>query len=301
MRQFLVILGLTALVWLGVSMSEPTEYPVDVKVTFSGYDSVRYAVVYADTAVTLRVTSSGFVAIGQSLKHRKAQLTLTPEGNGSRRALAMKQVCLAFTKSRVGITQAVGSADSLRLVLAPRESRTFRPTLENVEFSFAEQYGLYGEPVIVPAEVTLYGPREALDKIDHLPVAETHLANIHSSGHHRLALEPVWDKVGDIRPSQAEVDIYLPVEAYVEHEYEVPIEVLNADTSVQLKLYPQEVTLRVWIAQRDLHRSPDFRVGIDYNDILVHGKHITPRLMQFPDYIRPRCIEPEEVQCVIIK
>ena len=35
MRQFLVILGLTALVWLGVSMSEPTEYPVDVKVTFS--------------------------------------------------------------------------------------------------------------------------------------------------------------------------------------------------------------------------------------------------------------------------
>ena len=44
MKHFLVILGLTALVWLGVSMSENDEYPMRVRVEMTGYDTVRYFV-----------------------------------------------------------------------------------------------------------------------------------------------------------------------------------------------------------------------------------------------------------------
>ena len=93
----------------------------------------------------------------------------------------------------------------------------------------------------------------------------------------------------------------MPVEAYVEREYKVPIQVAGADTSVAVHIYPSEATLHVWVAQRDLHREPEFTVTVNYSDILANGSRIVPQLTEFPGYMRPRGIEPAEVQCVIIK
>ena len=54
-RNFLVILGLTALVWLAMAMSERKEYNLPVKVKMTGFDTKRYAVVSADTLMMLQV------------------------------------------------------------------------------------------------------------------------------------------------------------------------------------------------------------------------------------------------------
>ena len=67
MKHFLVILGLTALVWLGVSMSEERTYPLRVQVVMTGYDTIRYAVVEADTALDVQVKMSGFDAFLHSI------------------------------------------------------------------------------------------------------------------------------------------------------------------------------------------------------------------------------------------
>ena len=69
-RSFLVILGLTSLVWLGMAMSETKEYNLPVKVSFSGFDTKRFAVVGADTSMTLQVESTGFNAFILSLNKK---------------------------------------------------------------------------------------------------------------------------------------------------------------------------------------------------------------------------------------
>jgi hypothetical protein len=127
------------------------------------------------------------------------------------------------------------------------------------------------------------------------------VTDIKASGSYRLPLEPVWKQYPDVHPSSSEVSVYIPVEAFVEREYHVPVTVSGADTNVELRIYPEEVTLRVWVAQRDLARTPDFEVVIDYGEVLQHKSTIQPRLQSYPSYIRPRSIEPGEVQCVIIK
>jgi hypothetical protein len=81
----------------------------------------------------------------------------------------------------------------------------------------------------------------------------------------------------------------------------VPVLVAGADSSVSVHVYPPEVNLHVWVAQRDLHREPEFSVTVDYADILKGGSNISPQLKEFPGYVRPRGIEPNVVQCVIIK
>ncbi len=296
-----MILGVTALVWLGVSMAEPTEYPVLVRVEIQGYDTVRYAVVHADTALALRIESDGYRALLYSLRQERPVLQLTLEGDAERHSVAAADVYDMLKNQMGGIIGVSGNIDSLRVVLAERNHRTYRPRLDKVDFSFAEQYGLYGQPTVTPSEVTLYGTEEALASIEDIFVAKASVKDISASGNYVLPLEPVWERYIDVKPSCREVSVYLPVEAYVERDYRVPIEVAGADTTVELRLYPEEAVLHVWVAQCDLQRSPDFTVAIDYSDVLAHKADITPRVVGFPSYVRLRSMEPKSVQCVIIK
>ena len=59
--------------------------------------------------------------------------------------------------------------------------------------------------------------------------------------------------------------------------------------------------MRVWVAQRDLAHEPEFTVSINYREVLAHEGRVAPHLSQFPSYVRLRNVEPQEVQCVVIK
>lgn len=297
MKQFLVILGLTALVWFGVSMAETDTYTLPVRVEMSGYDTLRYAVVRADTALNLRIESNGFNALIHSIRGERPTLQVDMS---NRNVVAGREVCELARRQLAGLTSAATDKDSLRLVLAERSKRTYKPVIDDVEFAFAEQYGLYGEPTVSPTEVTLYGPEADLRQIDEIRLEATKIEGIAQSGSYRLQLKPVWKRYADVHPSVDEVDVYVPAETYVEREYKVPIQVVDADTNVELHLYPETATLRVWVAQCDLQRVPEFEVTIDYADVVAH-RTLTPRLSQFPTYLRPRSVEPAEVQCVVIR
>lgn len=299
MKQFLVILGLTALVWLGVSLGVKSEYTLPVRIEYSGHDTVRYAIVHADTICTLRVESTGYEALLRSIFDERPVVHINL-GEG-RRAIGADEVCSLARQQLRGIRNAEAEVDSLRIVLVPRACRTYRPLLDKVTFNFAEQYGLYGQPTLEPAEVTLYGPEEDLDRIDEVHLAPVTIDGIDASATYRLALQPIWTEYTDVHPSCTEVRVHVPVEAYIERQYTVPITVTGADTSVLLRLYPEQVTLSVWVAQRDMDRTPEFEVTIPYADILTHGDRLSPQLTQFPDYLRPRSLQPAEVQCVVIR
>lgn len=303
MKQFLVILGLTALVWLGVSMSDVREYPLHVRVEMTGYDTVRYAVVHADTALSLQTEMSGFNVAAMQILGLKRTVSVEMNDDGLRRAVALSDINdnLRQQLAAIGVRRINAGRDSLRLVLAERQHRTFRVSLDSVHFSFSEQYGMYGEPKITPAVITLYGADSILATIDAVHVERMDIDNISATATYRLKLDPVWERIGDVRASAKEVEVYLPVEPYVEREYHAPIVVDGADSSVRLRLYPDEARVRVWVAQRDLERIPEFKVAISYDDVLAGANHLTPRLVQFPSWVRPRSVEPREVQCVIIK
>ena len=149
--------------------------------------------------------------------------------------------------------------------------------------------------------MTLYGPKEALDRITSVSAISYKVVNISSSGSYEIPLDDSWRDYGDIRSSATAVTVHLPVEAYVDREYSVPIEVVGADTNVHYRIYPEEATVHVWVPKSALDKTPEFRVAIDYQDILNHESTQTPRLLEFPSYLRPRSLEPSQVECVIIR
>lgn len=301
MKQLLAILGITALVWLGVVMSEEGEYEVVARVEVTGYDTLRYAVVRADTALTLKVRATGYAAFLHSLSAKPLYLQVEMKEVDGSKAMAVEQLVGEVRRGMLGAVLLDAGTDSVRVVFARRGSRKYVPRLSGVQFLFADSYGLYGEPIVEPAEVELYGAEEVLEHIEEVSVVDTTIAGIHESGWYTLPLKAVWGKEVDVRVSCVEVRVYVPVEAYVERQYVVPITVMGADTSVSVKLYPSQVTVNAWITQHDIHHMPQMTVALDYADIERSPNKVAPSVVQYPSYMRLRSVEPAEVQCVIIK
>lgn len=301
-KQFLAILTITALVWLMVSMSETSEYPCTVRVEYEGYDDVRYSLLQADTVLQLQLQCSGYDVFLRSLKGETPTLKVKMPGTGLHRSVSVASIGGEIKEQLGGgIVKFSSQKDSLRIVLAARSFRTFRPQLDDVQFSFAEQCGLYGEPVVSPAEIVLYGPEEILDKIPSVKAKKQKIDNIAASSTIELELDPVWRSLGDVRASDNKISVYLPVERYVEREFRIPVQVEDADTNVRIRIYPENVTVRAWVPASNISHNPELKVVVNYADVLAENKSVQLRLVEYPSYLRPHTIVPNQVQCIVIK
>lgn len=317
MLSFIIILALTALVWFVMAMSEVHEYSVKMKVELSGFNHNQYAVVQADSSVTLQIESTGFNALLFSLKRKPLVLNLDMNAEvvrsyshrGERgtllcRAVAMDDLgdILANVLSEKGMRQVGSAKDSLKLVLSERKSKVFRVDISDVNVSFAEGYGLYGEPSVTPSEVTLYGDEESLAKIESVHVSPVKINSLMRSGTFPLSLDTSW-RSDDVFASTNTVMLKLSVEQYVEREYVLPIEVSESDSTTRLNLYPDKVTLRVWVPKRDiaLVTADRFSVSVDYRDVIPRANKLQVHLTRFPQAVRVHSLSPEEVKFVVIK
>lgn len=314
---FIVILALTALVWLAVAMAEVHDYPLKVKVEMSGFDSSRYAVVQADSVTTLQVESTGFNALLYSLKNKPVVLKLNMNGEGVRtysqqtekgeklyRAVSLDDLGDMLTNelSVMGMRHVGNVKDSLRLVLSERKSKVFHVDISGVNTSFAEGYGLYGEPEVSPSEVTLYGDEESLSKIEKLSVAPVNISKITKNGTYTLMLDTSW-RSNDVYASADRVVLKLSVEQYVEREYTLPVEIEGLDGSTKMHLYPDKATVRVWVPRRDVASvtADRFSLSVDYRDVNDHASKLKVRLARFPQTVRVHSLTPAEVKYVVIK
>ena len=156
-RSFWIILVITAIVWLGVTMSEHNDYPLEVKVEWVGYDSARYVVTHADTLLPLTIRSNCFLAIGryQTVKHQRYQISVTSDTVIKVGEALFEDLLNQFAFH--GTHGVKSSTEKLSLSLVEQGSKGFVPQLRNVDFDFAEQCGLSGNPTIEPDTVWLYG------------------------------------------------------------------------------------------------------------------------------------------------
>ena len=317
-RSFLIILGITALVWLALSLSERHEYPVRLRVDMQGYDSVRYAIVERDTSLTLQGNMRGFNALLLSLRGSALRVTVNMAGSNVRRYNSLQEgrrrVCRSVAESDIeeelrrqlsfyGFRDLTTVRDSLCLVLAERSHKTVRVNLNGLKLSFADGYGLYGEPSVTPSEVTLYGPAEVLERMTEVNIQPMTIKEISASRRCTLRIDSSWEPGEDVRCSSDTISLFIAVEPFVERQFSLAVSVPGADTTQRLHLYPDHVTVDVWIPQREVAQvSADrFSVEADYHDIQQGASSLPVTLSRFPNNVRLRSVKPAQVQYVIIK
>lgn len=301
-RAYFVVLFATALVWLGLSLSDRSSFPTTVKVEVIGFDTARYAVVAVDDSLLLNIESSGFSAISRFLRRNRSIEVDMSAQSGSYRAVAVSDCLLQFASqlSLDSRDRLSCSKDSIRLYLSERLSVPYVPSLDNLDISFKDHFGLAGMPEVTPDTVWLYGDKNSLDNIKSLELSPVLISDLDTTSTHTLSLEPVWENFRDVYPSHTRVQVTIPVASYAEKTFTLPIQFVGADTMLTVRLYPDTVALTAWVRE-DQFSTLDvshFNATVSY----LEGALMLPvTISSFPNCVRIKSVVPSEIQYIIIK
>lgn len=306
-RAFLFALLAVIMVWFFASMSDEKDFREQYVVQYDGLDTAKFAVTKLDSTVQLDIKSNGFHALQRGLHKHALHISvgnMVTSDNNEVIALNFNTTeLLDSLRTQIdmrGVKQVAAVTPLLNLQVARRHSKTFTPNIDDVQFLFDGNSGLYGEPVVNPSMVTLYGSEASLAKIDQIKAEPQTIKHIRTSGQHTIKLDKSWQKYPDLRISSPSVDIYLPVESFIERQYVVPI-TLPDGNSQQYRLYPENVTLSVLVPLREYSKvkPSDYTVmaSTDSDSTGTLGLSV----IQFPVHCRIKKISPKEVQFIIIE
>lgn len=187
--------------------------------------------------------------------------------------------------------------DSLVVYYATNESKTVPVELIS-DISLQTQHMMTGKIDISPAMVNVYAPAEVLKSINSIKTKPLKLESLTDTTYTRVQLEPV----DGLRYSHQEVDVRIPVEAFTECSFEVPVQGINFPEAYTLRSFPSKVNIS-FLIQESLYpqmRAEDFLIGVDYQELLQHpGGLIKPHVYASPQAVRRIIIKPQQVDCLI--
>ena len=147
--------------------------------------------------------------------------------------------------------------DSLKTKLVPLKT--------DIKLDFKPQFNLKDSVILYPKEIEITGPTAILDTIYFLSTEKRELDKLDSD--QNFTLEIIHPENTTIKPEIAEVKI--PVEKFTEKELIIPIQIINNQDNLNIKLFPSEIKLTILVGLsefEDINESK-FEVFVDYNDI----------------------------------
>lgn len=300
-RSFWIILILTAIVWLMAVMSEHNDYPVNVRVQWTGIDTARYVVTRADTLLPVTINSNCFLAMSRHLSVRQRPYHISVSGDTVVKVNSALLDDMVKQLDFVGVHGITSSAESLSLSLTERTSKAFVPQLRHVDFYFVDQRGLSGAPVVQPDTVRLYGDPASLEKIKEISTLKYAIEGIRDSGWHVLPLDPVWRQYPDVRSSHDSVRVFIPVDRFVEKTVTVTVVPQCADSRYTLRLIPARVSVTLWVPVNDYDYLSADQIEAVVNYDPVQAPNELPVLVtRFPNNMRIKQVSPATLQYVIL-
>ncbi len=305
-RGFFYTLIAVFIIWLVSDMSEEKAYIETYNIDFVGLDTTKYAITDRDSTITLELKSNGFRTLRRSLEKQRTLHIYNVNLNENEEQIGFWNINVEEILSIItpqldmrGVSTVRGISKQLSLKVTRRESKAFVPDISQVNFVFEGMCGLSGKPEVRPDTVWLYGSRKSLEQIDKISASPQNIRHIFRSGTYRVKLDPRWKEMSDLYPSVTEVEIYLPVESFIEKTVKVPIKAILGDGIKRVHLYPDEVTVHFMIPHKayDEVGSEDFEVTATMQE---DSSTLHPIATKFPSNVKITEIEPAEVQYIVI-
>lgn len=266
------------------------------------YEAIPNNIVFLDSlppTINIRLRDDGF-SMFRYFFHRKDTLRLDIssiiKGNSTKvlQGIAFDQ----YVRNSIFLTSQLISYDPVRISFsyAPLDSKKV-PVIFDGSISLSPGYLLSNDIKITPDSVTVYGSNMALNKILYLYTTKDTISSVESNKNLKVKLS--GPKNIKIVPNT--VDIFVPVEAYVQKNLEIPVECLNLPNNLNVKFFPSKVKLSffVGVSKSDSVAEKNFSVVVDYEDLKVSSKSSIPvRIAARPEYVGSLSISPSNVEFI---
>lgn len=170
----------------------------------------------------------------------------------------------------------------------------------DVEVTTERQYLVKGNIVVDPDTVTIRGPKRILDTIETVKTKYKKLKGISETVSRSIALAPS----PDFTFSMKKTTVTIPVEQFTEAEVNVPVTIQNSPDSIDLRIFPDVVTVKFLVAVSDYKKIDKipFQVVLDVSKYdLTTARKLSVGILNTPAFLSSVRVTPSEVDFLIEK
>lgn len=166
-----------------------------------------------------------------------------------------------------------------------------------VKIGLKKQFRISGNITTKPDSVTVNGPQILLDTLKSIRTRVLKVNDAERPIHVRMDLRTEKN----IYPQTKAVWLDVPVEEYTEAEKTLPVTIADKPDDVQVKLFPShvKVTFQVSLSSFSGIHPEDFKLVVNYEDILKGKQKLRVTAKVTPAYIYELKITPEDLEYLI--
>ena len=175
------------------------------------------------------------------------------------------------------------------------------PVELNLELEFARDYFMKDSIHLSADSVIIAGASNEIETITSIGTSFVSLKNVNKDIRRELDLVTTGYKTLNTLPEK--IELFIPVEQFTEKHFEVSVEVIHSEDSVQI--IPSVVELECTVGLSRYHQlSPsDFNVIADIEDVVIPETQtsVPLRLAKSPPFVRSVRIKPDAVEYFIVR
>lgn len=301
---FLLFFLLSCLFWFAWNFQKQTEQTLKVPVRYQ-YSENEISI-SGDLIHTIHVTVSdkGNHLLGYMIhpENLTLDLDLMPyrTAGGIARIPMSKLENSLLSKLKSGAEIRRIEPDSILVYFVEKASKAV-PVRLQADLKPAQQYMLNHTPTVKPGTVRVHAPAAVLETLEYVDTELLEISELTDT----IRVKSRLKSIDGASYSTEEVEVFIPVEAYTESSFQVPVTAQNLPEGFHLRCFPSTATVRFLVGQSQypLLKLEDFELSVDYlkflesEDQALQELHLT----RFPEGIGHIQIQPESVECLLEK
>ena len=166
-----------------------------------------------------------------------------------------------------------------------------------LKLGFENQYSLADEPATVPDSFLVSVPKDILDTLKFIPTGLLSFNKLAHTIEQRITVQPP----SGVKLDTKEVDLTIPVEQNTEVTFEIPIQVINNPSDVNIKTFPGKVkvTCRIGISKYKKLDYSAFRAFINFEKISLKDSRLAVNFESHSNVVMAVNYSPREVEYIL--
>ena len=300
---FLIFLVISAVLWFLIKLTKEYTSQTTFTITYAEVPVNKW-VSTAEQRVKLSFVADGFVTLRHNLVREQNRIVVIPLDEvpyrleGGNTYSYSSQYVAERVASWLGVPSGnvTVNDDKQYFNMEDLQSKEL-PVKVPLDVKTQRQYYVYGQPLVTPSSLTVYGPKNLLDTMRAVYTTSFHAVNASEELIQNLAVN-FYD--GAIRSDVATVEVKVEIEQYTEIDIEVPV---KATDSLNLRFFPETMKVKCLVPIRDYAsiNGNSFVVLADTAQLHRLQPLLDIKLVQVPENVQVLKTEPGQVEYLIVR
>ena len=304
---FLFCLLISIFIWLLMSLSKEYSISISFPVKYINLPSDKLIANHLPEAIDIEIRSSGFNLLMYKVKQHRE--TVLIDINDAKSTSTKNKYYINCNGRLDKITGQFNSSIKVDRVNPDTVFNNYNKKMTkqvfvkaNLQIDFEEQYQQADSILIEPNIIDVSGTAEDLARINFVETVPVNLNKVNKDLSLKLELlKPPLSK--QIEFSHSSVQVKVNITKFTEGMLELPVLVENLPHGLNLKTFPDKVSVKYQVAYTDYGKinAADFKVVVDYSKIESGSNKLKVQLVKSPMNVRSIKLSNEKVEYIIRK